>query len=54
MTTTLLHKKVGAEVNLECDVIGKYVEKLLGLTSNKKKGQKEDYGEKFLRQNGFM
>lgn len=30
--TTLLRKKVGDTVNLECDMIGKYVEKLLGLT----------------------
>lgn len=30
--TTLLQKKVGDTVNLECDLIGKYVEKLLGLT----------------------
>lgn len=30
--TTLLKKKVGDTVNLECDMIGKYVEKLLGLT----------------------
>lgn len=29
--TTLLQKKVGDTVNLECDMIGKYVEKLLGL-----------------------
>lgn len=52
--TTLIHKKVGNKVNLECDVIGKYVEKLLGLTTNKKEKQKETLGEKFLRENGFM
>ena len=52
--TTLLHKKIGNKVNLECDVIGKYVEKLLGLASNKEEGPKETLGEKFLRENGFM
>lgn len=52
--TTLLHKKIGNKVNLECDVIGKYVEKLLGLASNKEEGPKETIGEKFLRENGFM
>ena len=29
--TTLLKKGVGAQVNIECDIIGKYVEKFLGL-----------------------
>ncbi|WP_028274485.1 riboflavin synthase [Atopococcus tabaci] len=40
--TTLLKKKVGDTVNLECDMIGKYVEKLLGLVpqSVKKDAQK--------------
>lgn len=28
--TTLISKKIGDTVNLECDLIGKYVEKLLG------------------------
>jgi riboflavin synthase len=31
--TTLGHKGIGAPVNLEVDVIAKYVEKLLGLRS---------------------
>ena len=52
--TTLLNKKIGNKVNLECDVIGKYVEKLLGLASNKEEEPKETLGEKFLRENGFM
>ena len=52
--TTLLNKKNGSKVNLECDVIGKYVEKLLGLASNKEEGPKETLGEKFLRENGFI
>ncbi|MDO9629275.1 MAG: riboflavin synthase, partial [Acholeplasmataceae bacterium] len=33
--TTLLDKRVGEAVNLECDVISKYVEKLLGSTNQK-------------------
>lgn len=32
--TTLLSKKAGDRVNLECDIIGKYVEKLVGKQSN--------------------
>lgn len=31
--TTLLSKKAGDCINIECDMIGKYVEKLLGLNS---------------------
>ncbi|MBC8315350.1 MAG: riboflavin synthase [Bacteroidales bacterium] len=27
--TTILHKRVEAEVNIECDILGKYVEKLI-------------------------
>lgn len=52
--TTLLNKRIGKIVNLECDVIGKYVEKLLGLSTNKEETLKETLGEKFLRENGFM
>lgn len=49
--TTLLSKKIGDEVNLECDMIGKYVERLtlFGETENKKK----DINLNFLRENGF-
>lgn len=51
--TILLQKKMGDTVNLECDMIGKYVEKLLGLDS------KEDVKEgqvtaELLRENGFF
>lgn len=43
--TTLLSKKTGNRVNLECDIIGKYVEKLVGKPS----GITED----FLKKYGF-
>ena len=36
--TTLLKKKTGDQVNLENDIVGKYVEKLLGLGSAKETG----------------
>ncbi len=52
--TTLLSKKIGETVNLECDVIGKYVEKLLGLTSKENESRKNNINENFLRENGFM
>ncbi|MBE6849489.1 MAG: riboflavin synthase [Ruminococcus sp.] len=46
--TTLLHKKAGDIVNLECDIIAKYVEKLCG---NRKSG---GITEDFLAKHGFM
>ena len=51
--TILLKKKRGETVNLECDVIGKYVEKLLGLVS-KEESKKSSISEEFLRENGFL
>ena len=50
--TTLLRKKQGDEVNLECDMIGKYVEKILGAkeVSPVKKG----IDLNFLNDNGFI
>lgn len=41
--TTLLSKKSGDRVNLECDIIGKYVEKLIGKPS----GITEDFLKKY-------
>ena len=67
--TTLLSKKVGDIVNLENDVIGKYVEKLLNFSSGdntpsaetslsrrRNVGQSNNSGisEDFLMRNGFM
>ncbi|MCX6244019.1 MAG: riboflavin synthase [Bacteroidetes bacterium] len=45
--TTILSKKTGDTVNLECDIIGKYVEKLSG-----NKEGKLDLN--FLAENGFL
>lgn len=49
--TTLLQHKVGDRVNLECDLIGKYVEKLLGLSSEENNQKK--LTETYLKHNGF-
>lgn len=49
--TTLLRQKAGDAVNLECDVIGKYVEKLIaGGTQTGKRELTED----LLRKEGFI
>jgi riboflavin synthase len=47
--TTLLHKKAGDTVNIECDIIAKYVEKLLNFHSG---GKKIDLD--FLARNDFL
>lgn len=50
--TTLLKKQIGDEVNLECDVIGKYVEKLLGFNNENQKNKKS-LSMDFFIENGF-
>ncbi len=52
--TTLLNKVVGESVNLECDVIGKYVEKLLGLSNKIQQVKESSINEDFLKVNGFL
>jgi len=49
--TTLLSKKLGDSVNLENDIIGKYVEKLLGTDSRQQKNS--DFSA-MLSENGFI
>jgi riboflavin synthase len=50
--TTLLQLKIGDAVNLECDIIGKYVEKLLDPARYQNVGE-AGFSETFLRSNGF-
>jgi riboflavin synthase len=45
--TTLLDKKSGDIVNIECDLISKYVERLMGFKKN-------DITLDLLKENGFM
>lgn len=53
--TILLKKKPGDTVNLECDLIGKYVEKLLKYPSaGESKPAKKGISEAFLMEHGFM
>ena len=52
--TTLLNKAIGETVNLECDVISKYVEKLMGLTTKEENKKNTLLTEDFLRENGFF
>lgn len=52
--TTLLRQKVGDRVNLECDMIGKYVEKLLGVKSQTPTTKESAVTEAFLAEHGFI
>ena len=52
--TTLLKKKAGDRVNLENDLIGKYVEKLLKGSEEAKEPAKETIDEDYLRKYGFI
>lgn len=52
-STTLLKKKVGDIVNLECDMVGKYIEKLLMSKEDRTK-EEEKIDLNFLRENGFF
>ena len=49
--TNLGSKKVGSSINIEADVLGKYVEKMLG--GNHAPTQKSTMTLDFLRENGF-
>lgn len=51
--TILLNKKVNSKVNLECDLVGKYIEKLFGRKDEKEVVEKNDISMEFLRNNGF-
>jgi len=48
--TTLPNRKIGYSVNLECDIIGKYVEKLMNW---KDKEAKDGITLAYLHENGF-
>ena len=48
--TTLMEKKVGDRVNMEADLLGKYVEKLLSQGS----GKSEGLDLSFLKEHGFI
>jgi riboflavin synthase len=53
--TTIGHKKVGDQVNLEADILGKYVEKLLSRANpgSGEKAQPSALTYDFLRKHGF-
>lgn len=51
--TTLYEKKLGEKVNIECDLIGKYVERLIFM-KQKEETKESKITENMLREAGFM
>ncbi|MCF8367922.1 MAG: riboflavin synthase [Bacteroidales bacterium] len=51
--TNLTEKKLGDLVNIECDMIGKYIEKFI-LSNNSNKEEKNQIDLKFLSKHGFL
>jgi len=51
--TTLLTKKTGEKVNIETDMIGKYVRKFLTRPQESQKAKRE-IDTRFLSENGFI
>ncbi len=52
--TILGTKSIGDRVNIECDIIGKYVEKMLKGETLESEPSKKDLSAEFLREHGFM
>lgn len=51
--TTLLKKSIGEKINIECDVIGKYVEKILFFNKENQPAESK-INMSFLSENGFL
>jgi len=51
--TILINKKVNSKVNLECDLVGKYIEKLFAPKTEKEEVERGHITMEFLRDNGF-
>ena len=52
--TILLNSKHMKIVNLECDIIGKYVAKLMGIKTSQQEENKDTINLDFLSRNGFL
>ena len=50
--TILLKKEVEDKLNIECDLMGKYIEKILNIKENKAEDKKINMN--FLKENGFI
>jgi riboflavin synthase len=54
LENTILHnKKINSKVNLECDLVGRYIEKLFSPKDEKQENNKSNITMDFLKNNGF-
>lgn len=54
LENTILHnKKINSKVNLECDLVGRYIEKLFSPKDEKEENNKSNISMEFLKNNGF-
>lgn len=54
LKNTILHnKKINSKVNLECDLVGRYIEKLFSPKDEKEENNKSNISMEFLKNNGF-
>lgn len=53
METTILEKEIGQSINIETDMLGRYVGKLIGITDNQD-DKKASISKDLLRINGFL
>ena len=52
--TTLCGKRPGERVNLETDMIGKYVERFSGFSADPQTKESKDISIDFLKENGYF
>jgi riboflavin synthase len=52
--TVLQYKQAADSINIENDILGKYVDRLLGLQERSSPGKRGGLSEAILRENGFM
>jgi riboflavin synthase len=52
--TTIRVKKIGDKVNIEADMIGKYVERFISGQEDKKPDERRSIYNKFLTKSGYL
>ena len=51
--TNLIYKNLNSKVNLECDLVGKYIEKFTNFMEKEDKEKQSNITREFLIKNGF-
>ena len=53
-STTLSSKNIGEKINIECDMLGKYIERLLFFENTKKSAAEKTLTMDTLKESGFI